>query len=193
MITTRDPSSESKSLQEQRAASANLEDVEAEQLEGILQTVDRHQEATPDSEHDRLVRALQQRDTALEYGLAAEAELQEVEQKLRSTESAVRSLHQARPPNDLGRHSNLPRLQRFCTNCSSWTIGDEFHMGFACPAVQPVCDKFAHLFGTPGQTMQQLLWQEDMRAAVHFVQECLCILLPDNVAASAGDNSSNQP
>ena len=68
--------------------------MEEEQLEGTLQAVDQQQEATSDSEHDQLAQALQQRDTALEYGLAAEAELQEVEQKLRGAEAAMRTLHQ---------------------------------------------------------------------------------------------------
>ena len=67
------------------------------------------------------------------------------------------------------------------------------HVVFECPAVQPFCDKFAHLFYTPGQTILRFLWQEDMQSVVQFVQECRCILLPDNVAASAEDDSSNQP
>ena len=53
--------------------------------------------------------------------------------------------------------------------------------------------KFAHLFCAPGHTMQQFLWQEDMRSVVLFGQKCLCVLLPDNVAASVVDNSSYQP
>ena len=48
-----------------------------------------------------------------------------------------------------------------------------------------VRDKFAHFSWAPGRTMQQFLQQEDMRSVVHFAQECLCILLSDNVAASA--------
>ena len=32
--------------------------------------------------------------------------------------------------------------------------------------------------------MQQFLWQGDMQSVVHFVQECLCTLLPDNMATA---------
>ena len=46
---------------------------------------------------------------------------------------------------------------------------------------------------TPGQTMQQFHWQEDMQSGVHLVRKSLCTLLPGNVAANGGDKSSHQP
>ena len=59
--------------------------------------------------------------------------------------------------------------------------------------VHPRHTNFAHVFSPLGQTMQQFFWQEDMQSVVHFIQECLCILLPATVAASVVDDASNQP
>lgn len=41
--------------------------------------------SSEEGNRQELERVIKQRDTALQYGLAAEAELQEVEQKLQST------------------------------------------------------------------------------------------------------------
>ena len=46
-------------------------------------------------------------------------------------------------PKDLGRRSNIPHRQRFCTTCNSQTIRDGFHLVLEYPAVHPLCDKVA--------------------------------------------------
>ena len=53
---------------------------------------------------------------------------------------------------------------------------------FECPAVQCVRDKYAHLFSPLVQIMQQFFWQEDTQSVVHFIRECLCMMLPATVA-----------
>ena len=96
-------------------------------------------------------------------------------------------------PSNLGRRTGVPRLQRFCTKCAARTIGDAYHLVFKFSAVQCVRDKSPQLFPPLVQTMQQFFWQEDMQSVVHFIQECLCLMLPATVAASIVDDSSDRP
>ena len=82
----------------------------------------------------------------------------------------------------VGRRTGVPRSQRLCPHCSLGDVGDERHLTFVCPAVQPVRDKYRQLFG-PGRTsMRRFMWQDDILSVVRFVVECLDVL---EAAASA--------
>ena len=75
-----------------------------------------------------------------------------------------------------GRRSGVPRPQRHCTHCAMHTLGDERHLIFECPAVQPIRAKYPSLFGTTIVTMQQFMWQGDLLRVAHFVVDCFDFL-----------------
>ena len=58
-------------------------------------------------------------------------------------------------PNDLGRRAGTSRRQRSCPRCAMPGVADERHLVFECPAMQPVRDQFAHLFGDDSMTMHK--------------------------------------
>ena len=92
-------------------------------------------------------------------------------------------------PNDLGRRSGISRRQCSCPRCDMPGIADERHLVFACPAMQPVRDRFPHLFRDDAMTMQAFMWQEDIIAVARFIQACFAELH----ASAGGCGSSNQP
>ena len=64
-------------------------------------------------------------------------------------------------------------------------IGDEKHVIFECPALQHIRDRNAQLFAVAGQTMQQFMWQQDLRQVIIFVTDCMDFLQePDPVEGS---------
>ena len=70
-------------------------------------------------------------------------------------------------------------------------LGDERNMLFECPAMQPVQDRYAALFGPGVVTVSQFIWQLDIVAVAHFVMDCFDLLhAPDN---DVSDDSSNKP
>ena len=88
-----------------------------------------------------------------------------------------------------GSWSNTSRADRHCALCGPGTCGDEKHLVFECPHVQPVRDKYASLF--PCATMVQFFWQDDLLGVAKFVCEGLDIML----GADSDDESqtSDQP
>ena len=99
-------------------------------------------------------------------------------------------------PNDVGRRQGVPRFQRFCLKCyaqGDLAVGDEYHLVFECPAVQHVRDRYPHLFSGPAQTMQEFMWQVDMRSVVLCIRDCLSVLLDVPVTGAADDASDLTP
>ena len=92
-------------------------------------------------------------------------------------------------PRDIGSWSQIPRADRHCVLCGPGSYGDEKHLVFECPHVQPLRDKYAHLFSCT--QMIQFLWQGDLIGVVKFVSEGLDIML----GADSDDMSqtSDQP
>ena len=75
-------------------------------------------------------------------------------------------------------------------------LGDERHMVFECPAMQPVRDRFPGLFAANIDTMQRFMWQPDLRGVAHFVLACFDSMRDpdtDDDADSDASGSSNQP
>ena len=94
-------------------------------------------------------------------------------------------------PNVLGRRHGSARALRHCSHCDMHALGDERHMLFECPALQPVRDRYAALFGPSIVTVRQFIWQLDVVAVAHFVMDCFDLLhSPDDDVL---DDSSNQP
>ena len=48
-----------------------------------------------------------------------------------------------------------------------------------------------HLFSGPAQTMQEFMWQVDMRSVVLCIRDCLSVLLDVPVAGAADDDSDD--
>ena len=75
-------------------------------------------------------------------------------------------------PRDVGSWTGVPRSERHCTLCATSTVGDEQHLVFECPILQPVRDKYARLF-SGDHTMRLFMWQTDLVAVAKFLDECL--------------------
>ena len=56
-----------------------------------------------------------------------------------------------------------------------------------------IWDRYQHLFSRPAQTMQEFMWQMDMRSVVLCVRGCLSVLLDAPVAGTADDDSDLTP
>jgi hypothetical protein len=69
--------------------------------------------------------------------------------------------------------------------CAQQAPGDERHLVFQCPALQPIRCTYPGLFGADIVTIQQFMWQLDIVRFAQFVMDCFDYL----DAASA----SNQP
>jgi hypothetical protein len=67
----------------------------------------------------------------------------------------------------------VPRMSRTCQKCSLGQLGDERHLVFECPALQPIRDRYADLFCIVPLTMRQFMWQPAMLRVAHFVVECM--------------------
>ena len=52
------------------------------------------------------------------------------------------------------------------------SFGDERHLVFECPELLCFREQWSHLFEGP-QTMQALMWQEDLMGIVKFMNACL--------------------
>jgi hypothetical protein len=61
-------------------------------------------------------------------------------------------------------------------------MGDEQHLVFECPHLQPIRAKYPGLFGVP--TMVQFFWQDDLVNVSKFICECMDVML--------GADSDNQ-
>ncbi len=81
-------------------------------------------------------------------------------------------------PIDVGRHHRVPRSQRLCPQCGAAALGDERHLVFECPVLEPLRTSYAALFLQPDQTMLQFMWQQDMLSVACFVRDALRLLLP---------------
>jgi hypothetical protein len=92
-------------------------------------------------------------------------------------------------PRDSGSWAGLPRVDRVCKFCGAGSMGDEKHVVFECPHLQPIRDKYAGLFSF--STMVQFLWQDDLVSVSKFLCECLDVML----GADSDDQSqtSDQP
>ena len=90
----------------------------------------------------------------------------------------------------VGRLQGIPRFKCFCLQCHAQgdlAVGDEDHLIFECPAVQHVM--YQHLFSGLAQTVQEVMWQMDMRSVVLCVKDCLSVLLAAPVAGATDDDS----
>jgi hypothetical protein len=67
----------------------------------------------------------------------------------------------------------VPRMSRTCQKCSLGQLGDERHLVFECPALQPIRDRYADRFCIVPLTMRQFMWQPAMLRVAHFVVECM--------------------
>lgn len=89
-------------------------------------------------------------------------------------------------PKETGSWSGVPRSHRHCPLCGPGTYGDEKHLVFECPHLQPLRVQYATLF--PRLTMVQFLWQADLLHVAKFVCDALDIMLsadsPDKGQAS---------
>ena len=68
-------------------------------------------------------------------------------------------------------------------------MADERHLVFECPAMQPVRDQFAHLFGDDSTTMQASMWQDDLHGVARFIHTCFASFTD----SAGGCGLSNQP
>lgn len=93
-------------------------------------------------------------------------------------------------PRDVGSWTGVPRSERHCTLCATSTVGDEQHLVFECPILQPVRDKYARLF-SGDHTMRLFMWQTDLVAVAKFLDECLELVYTAG-PLDAGQ-ASNQP
>ena len=66
----------------------------------------------------------------------------------------------------------VPRLDRVCQLCGAGALGDERHLVFECPDLLCFREQWSHLFEGP-QTMQAVMWQEDLIGIVRFINACL--------------------
>ena len=92
-------------------------------------------------------------------------------------------------PRDSGSWAGVPRVDRVCKFCGAGSIGDEKHVVFECPHLQPIRDRYGGLFSV--STMIQFLWQDDLVSVSKFLCECLDVML----GADSDDQSqtSDQP
>ena len=71
-------------------------------------------------------------------------------------------------PRCVGSWTVDPRADRHCTLCATSTVGDERHLVFECTTLQPVRDKYAHLF-SGDNTMRLFMWQAYLVAVAKFL------------------------
>ncbi len=82
----------------------------------------------------------------------------------------------------------ISRPQRVCRLCQTGRPGDEPHLVFDCPAMQPVRDRHPNLF--EGLAAIQSMWRDDMRPFVLFIKGCLDVY--DDAGSNQG-RASDQP
>ena len=75
-------------------------------------------------------------------------------------------------------------------DCATSTVGDEPHLVFECPTLQPVRDKYARLF-SGDHTMRLFMWQTDLVAVAKFLDECLELVY--TAGPLVAGQASNQP
>ena len=78
-------------------------------------------------------------------------------------------------PIDSGRVRGVPRHCRLRDICHMGVVGDEHHFAFACPALDPVRQRFPHLFATGTRSLRLYIWQEDFCSVVHTISECFVV------------------
>ena len=76
---------------------------------------------------------------------------------------------------EIGRRTRpqVPRSARLCPRCSSQAVGDEKHLVFECPFLQPVRFKYPSLFDLPLQSMHLFFSQKDRMHVFRFILDCL--------------------
>ncbi len=73
------------------------------------------------------------------------------------------------PPIDVGRRRGIPPSHRLCDKCQAGLVGDEHQLVFSCSALQPIRDRYPHLFRSPFWSVRQFVWEESV---VHFIYGC---------------------
>ena len=76
-------------------------------------------------------------------------------------------------PVEMGRRDGHARVARVCPLCSGGHVGDERHLVFECPALQPVRRMHADLYAHARSTMRLFMWHRDQKR----VASCLLQLL----------------
>ena len=76
-------------------------------------------------------------------------------------------------PVEMGRRDGHARVARVCPLCSGGHVGDERHLVFECPALQPVRRMHADLYTHARSTMRLFMWHRDQKR----VASCLLQLL----------------
>ena len=56
------------------------------------------------------------------------------------------------------------------------SAGDELHMVYECPALQPLPQRYASLFSTQTDTMRSFFAQQDHMQVFKFILDCLDFL-----------------
>ena len=55
----------------------------------------------------------------------------------------------------------MPRAVRVCPHCPGYSLGDERHLVFECPAFKHIRRQYAHIFQDARSTMRLFVWHED--------------------------------
>ena len=78
-------------------------------------------------------------------------------------------------PIEAGRRTRpqTPRSARLCPHCSSQAVGDEKHLVFECPYLQPIRSRYPSLFDLPLQSMNLFFSQKDRMNVFKFILDCL--------------------
>ena len=79
-------------------------------------------------------------------------------------------------PVAIGRRSGVARELRLCQHCVQGAVGDELHMVFECPHLQPLRDEFSHLFGPTTVDMRSFFSQQDKVGVIEFILHGLSLM-----------------
>jgi hypothetical protein len=74
----------------------------------------------------------------------------------------------------------VPRSQRCCLHCGPPFVGDERHMIFDCPAVQPLRNARPFLFTHATRTVSAFVWQAKRFQVARFLLDALAVSVPQS-------------